>query len=272
MKKYILVLLILFVAVAAFLIIKKSSPINPPAKDNKDIIRNVDLKASQGNLLKFLRQRNDALASREIKRILSAEPENLPALWAKAEVLRRAYEFEEAEKLLHKILTTEADYAPALISLSYIKYHSSDFNGALGLLNPLLKRADLEDENQALVYMLLGSINAKRASAGGVFSKIIYGTHIRGFFEKAKSLGPDLSEVRLGLGTFYLLAPKIIGGNVDKAIEELTYAIKLAPDFATPHARLAQAYQKKGDLENYNFYLQRTEELDPENEVLREIE
>jgi tetratricopeptide (TPR) repeat protein len=269
MKKYSLILLILLAAIAPFFIFKKTPS---PSPRGKEASLAVNLKARENNLLMCLKQRKDKLALIEAGKILINEPDNLCALWAKAEIFRRSYKFQEAQGLLDEILSKNPDYTPALISLSYIKYRNCDFNGALKLLNPLLNKPALEKENLSLVYMLLGSINAKRASSGGLLSKIIYATHIKGFFEKAKSLGPDLAEVRLGLGTFYLVAPKIIGGNIGFAIQELKSAIELAPDFATPHARLAQAYKKKGDLENYNFYLQRAKELDPENEVVKEIE
>ncbi len=120
--------------------------------------------------------------------------------------------------------------------------------------------------------MLIGSINAKKASRGGFWSKFAYGARIKGYFEKAKALAPDLPEVRLGLGTYFLLAPEISGGNVDRAIEELECAVNLAPDFATPKARLAQAYKNKGNMEKCNFYLKRARELDPKNEIIKEVE
>ena len=123
-----------------------------------------------------------------------------------------------------------------------------------------------------MANMMLGAINSRRCAKGWFLDKIIYGTRIKGYFKKAAELDPDLPEVHLGLGIFYLKAPAIAGGNPDRAVEELEKAIKIAPDFATPYARLAQAYQKKGDLEKYKFYLNKARGLDPENEALKEIE
>ncbi|EFK96083.1 Tetratricopeptide TPR_4 [sediment metagenome] len=227
---------------------------------------------AQNNLLQHLKFRKDKLALIEAEKILSQNSDDLTALWGKAEVFRRSYKFDEAKKILDFILSKQPDHAPALICLSYIKYHFNKFEEASKLLNPLRDKPGLERENRAIVYMLLGSINAKKAHLGGVLSKVIYGTQIRRYFEKAKAIAPDLSEVHLGAGTFYLLAPKIIGGSIERAIEELQCAIKLTPEFATPSARLAQAYKKKGDLANFKFYLQQAKKLDPENEVVREIE
>jgi tetratricopeptide (TPR) repeat protein len=147
--------------------------------------------------------------------------------------------------------------------------HDDKLNEAEVLIKEVLN-FPLQKDNLALAYMMLGSINARRVSKSWFLGKIKYGAQIRRYLLKAGELAPDLPEAHMTLGSFYLLAPKIIGGDLDKAILELNTAVSLAPDFATACARLAQAYKKKGNLESYNFYLQRAKELDPENEVLYE--
>lgn len=268
MKRYILVLLILLAGVMPFFIFKDK--LRQPLKQEK-LVCGIDLKVCQENILKYLKLRQDKLALGEIEKVLSVEPDDVCALWGKAEVLRRSYKFKESQALLKRVLSECPGHSASLISRAYIKYHNNEFEEALRILKGVLKQPNLERENLALAYMLVGSINAKRASQGGFLSKVVYGTRVRGFFEKARSIAPDLSEVHLGLGSFYLFAPGIIGQDIDKAIAELEYAVKLAPDFATANARLAQGYKKKGDLEKYNFYIQRVKELDPENEVLKEM-
>lgn len=231
--------------------------------------------ATQGfcedDISKYLKTRKDDLALAESEKILSVDPDNIFALWVKAEVMRRDYKFAESEDLLNRILSKDPGHSSSLISLSYIRYHNGKFEEALKILQGVLRQPQLERQNEALACMLIGSINAKRASAGGFFCKLAYGTRIRKFFEKAKAIAPDLAEVRLGAGTFYLLAPGIIGGNTDKAIKDLECAVRLAPDFATANARLAQAYKEKGDLKKSDFYLRKAESLDPGNEVLEEM-
>lgn len=262
MKKYILVLLILVAAVVPFFMFG--------SRYSQEKIE-IDLDECHQNLLDYLKIRKDKLALIETEKILAVEPNDLCGLWAKAEIFRRTYKFKESKNLLNQILSKNPDYAPALISLAYIKYHDNKFDEAYKTLAEVLKQPDLNKENAALVYMLMGSINARKASLGGFLCKVLYGLRVRGLFEKARDIAPDLPEIRLGLGSFYLLAPTIAGGNVDRAIRELKYAVELAPDFATANARLAEAYKEKEDFENYNFYLKRAEDLDPENEVLKEI-
>ncbi|MCM8779951.1 MAG: TRAP transporter TatT component family protein, partial [Candidatus Omnitrophica bacterium] len=220
----------------------------------------------------LLGKRKDRLALAEFEKVLAIEPENIKALWAKAEILRRQYKFSAAEKIFQDILKQDPMYIPALVGVCYIRYHEDKLKEALDMAKKLLDRPDIDKQDKAIVHMLIGSINARKASKGGFFSKIAYGTKIKVYFQKAVDLAPELSEVHLGLGTFYLKAPGIAGGNIDKAIQELEKAVELTPDFATANARLAQAYKKKGDLAKFQHYLQKAREIDPDNEAITEIE
>lgn len=270
MKKIILVLVISAVGVVSSLFFKNLTCTVHQAK--KNLTCSIDLKACRDNLLKYLKLRKEGLAELEIEKILSIQRDDVCALWAKAEILRRDYKFEESKELLKQVLWQCPGHASSLISLAYIEYYDNKFQDASRLLKEALRQPDLDRENQALIYMLMGSINAKKASRRGFLSKVAYGARIAGYFERAKNIAPDLSEARLGLGTFYLLAPKIAGGNIERAIEELECAVKLTPDFATVNARLAQAYKHKGDLKKYDYYLRKAKELDPDNETAKEIE
>jgi tetratricopeptide (TPR) repeat protein len=221
--------------------------------------------------LELLRVRKDGAAGDIFSRILENNPADVEALWGKAEILRRKRDFEKTQEFLNRIFAIEPKHAPSLIILSYIKYKSDKLDEAQALAEEVLSIPSANRESRALAYMLLGSINARRSSAGGVINKIKYGIQIEHDFLKAKVLAPDLAEIHMALGSFYLLAPSIAGGNLNKAFRELNTAIQLAPDFATANARLAQAYEKKGDLISYNFYLKRAKEIDPGNEVLQEL-
>jgi tetratricopeptide (TPR) repeat protein len=222
--------------------------------------------------LALLKSRKDNQALAIFDNILTVEPSHINALWGKAEVLRRTRKFSEAEEILKEVLNKNPGHAASLLSLAYIRYHDDLLDKSLALVNQALSVSGIDKENAALAYLLLGAINSSRSSKGALLSKVIYGTHIKGYFLKAEAIAPELPEVHLGLGAFYLLAPAIAGGNLDKAIEELELAFKIAPDFATVNARLAQAYKEKGDLGKYNFYINRVKTLDPDNEVLQELQ
>jgi len=221
--------------------------------------------------LEFLRVRNDKQALSGFEEILSSDPDNLSAMWGEAEIKRRDRKYIEAEDILKKIISRNPNHAAALISLAYIRYKDGRLDDALNMAHKALLSSEATAQDKALAYMMFGTINSRRSSQGWFLSKIRYGTQIKCYFLKAGELSSDLPEVHLGLGSFYLLAPGIAGGNLDKAIEELECAVKIAPGFATANARLAQAYKKKGDAEKYKFYVSRALELDPENEVLAEL-
>ncbi len=221
--------------------------------------------------LELLRVRKDNAAGDIFSRVLENNPADVEALWGKAEILRRKRDFEKTQEFLNRIFSIEPKHAPSLIILSYLRYKSDKLDEAQALAEEVLSIPSAGRESRALAYMLLGSINARRSSIGGMVSKIRYGMQIERNFLKAKGLAPDLAEIHMALGSFYLLAPSFAGGNLNKAFSELNAAILLAPDFATANARLAQAYGKKGDLIGYNFYLKRAREIDPGNEVLQEL-
>jgi len=271
MKKYILVLLIAIAAAAPFFVFKDIWPWRQVMQISGKPPAALKANPCRKKMLEYLKLRKDKLAIAQADKILVADPQDLCAWWTRAEIMRRNSRFKEAEDLLQQILSQYPKHIPSLISLAYIKYNDNQLEEASRILKEVLSLNDLDKEDQALAYMLIGGINAKKA-LGGLFSELAYGLKIRGYLEKAKFLAPNLAEVRLGLGMYYLLAPSVVGGNVDKAISELEYAVKLTPDFATANARLAQAYKKKGNLAKYNFYFRRAMVLEPKNEVLKDME
>lgn len=220
--------------------------------------------------LELLRVRKDKDALVIFSGILSSDPGNTDALWGKAEVLRRQRDYVEAEYILEDILARNPAHGPSLVSMSYIRYQADK----LSLARELVRKAlgvYTDNDTRALAYMMLGSINSRLSKKSIFFGKIKNAAQIEPYFLKARDLSGELPEVHLGLGTFYLLAPGIMGGDIYKATRELEKAVEIAPDFATANARLAQAYKRRGNLEKYNFHIQRAQELDPDNEVLKEI-
>ena len=237
-------------------------------------IERVQYKEESSTLItegkKLLQQRKDNDAWTVFAKILINSPNDVDALWGKAEILRRNRKFDEAEEVVKQALAQDPKHLPSLLTLSYIRYSQDRLDDALSLVTTVLQSYQSK-ENEAMAYMLLGTINGRRASKGNIIAKLNYGTQVQCYLLKAKELAPELPEVHLALGTFYLVAPSIVGGNLNKAYEELNAAVTMAPDFATANARLAQYYRRKGDFENYTTYVDKVEELDPDNEVLKEL-
>ncbi len=239
-----------------------SPPINCTIRLDRTIVEALDL----------LKKRKDAQALAIFQEHLARDPSNLDALWGKAEVLRRQRKYNDAEAILTQVLNKDPGHAAALVSEASIRYKHEEYEEAGRLLQLVIDGDCPDEENLALAYTLLGAVNGRRSSVGGILDKFYFGTRVKKCFLKAKELAPQLAEVRMGLGTFYLLAPAIAGGNLDKAISELEYAVTLAPDFATANARLAQAYRKKGLKEKSVSLCALAKKLDPENEVVKDLE
>ena len=221
--------------------------------------------------LELLKARRNNEADDVFDRILINNPNNVDALWGKAETSRRNSDFEKARVFISRAIEIKPKHVPSLVTLAYLNYKKDNFKEALRIIDELLSRRATDYEARALAYVILGKVNARRWSKGSFISKIRYNTQIECYFLRAKEIAPDSAEVRMALGTFYLLAPAAIGGNINKAFEEVGAAIGIAPDYASANARLAQMYLNKGNYDKYSFFIKRAKQLDPQNEVLREL-
>jgi Tfp pilus assembly protein PilF len=272
MKRYLLVICILLAIYSFFALSKVTCPLFSAKKDKIQEYRiKGNAAASLDQAMTLLRRRQDNAALLVFEKILETQPSNIQAFWGKAEILRRSRNYAESEKILQEAIKKDPGYAPPLISLAYLRYNDGQLPEARKILNSVRKNKLLDNENRALIYILLGTINSKYSAEGGLLSKITYASGILRYFLKANELAPCLPEVHLALGTFYMKAPGILGGNLDRAIRELEQCLIIAPDFATAHARLAQAYEEKGDPVRYQLHLERVKALDPQNEVLKEL-
>jgi Tfp pilus assembly protein PilF len=84
-------------------------------------------------------------------------------------------------------------------------------------------------------------------------------------------LRPNAAEVLLGLGSFYLLAPPIVGGDRNKAEDYLKRALLADPFLADTYVRLAQLYKIQGDNVKYELYLNEALKIDPQSELALDI-
>jgi len=270
MKKISILTLTVVIITSAYFIAKAYKGTCPLAKlraeQRSAEIRKSESKNQEGMLLLRLRKNKEALAI--FNEVLAKDPGNIEALWGKGEFLRRNYRFKEAEETFNKTLQLKPGYLSALNSLAYIKYQQGNLNESLKMVNEILQNKEIDNENQAHAYLLIGGINGTLTDQGGIFAKMKYGTQIKPYFERARDIAPELPETHVALGTFYLKAPGIAGGDLKKALFELEQAVKMAPDYATANARLAQAYKKTGKADKYNFYIQKAKNLDPKDEAL----
>jgi tetratricopeptide (TPR) repeat protein len=237
---------------------------------NKDS-RSVSKKYTLG--LVYLRLHQDQAADEIFHQLSADDPDLIQAKWGQAEVLRRGHKSSAAEKLLDPVIKTDPYFAPALVSLAYVRYFQMDFISAVRLALKIIQggrqRSDLS--SYARAYALYAGAKGMLAHYGGIFSKAIDGLAVKPNLEKARKLQPDSPAVLFGLGSFYLLAPAAAGGDPSLAKDYFDRAIKIDPLFADAYLRLAQLAKNRGDQEKYNFYLNKTLEIDPGNELAQDI-
>lgn len=224
--------------------------------------------------LVYLNLRRDRAAAGVFDDILKYDPQYYPALWGRAETLRRGHKTEQSREILSALIKDRPDFAPAYISLAYIRYIRMDFKGSVALAERVLQmgKEAVDPGNRARAYLLVGGGKGMLAHYGGVFSKAIDGLAVLPNLKKAERIQPDSAGVLFGLGSFYLLAPKLAGGNPERAEAYLKQALAADPLFSDAYVRLAQLYQSRGDSAGFNSYLKKALEIDPRNELALDAE
>ena len=220
--------------------------------------------------LVYLNLHKDQEAKEAFGKVAIIQPDSLEAKWGVAECLRRQKKLEESKSILEEIIKKRPDFYPAYITLAYIKYRQTDFNGAVRLALKVMKadpeKVDLSNHTRS--YLIYGGAKGMIASRGGPLSKLINGTAVLPNLKKAEKLQPDSAIVLFGLGSFYFLAPRIAGGGLEKAEKYLKRAIEADSLLVDSYVRLAQVYKAKGDSTKYEELIYKASEIDPDNELL----
>lgn len=108
----------------------------------------------------------------------------------------------------------------------------------------------------------LGRAWGKRAENSSSFMAIAYANRTRQCFEKAVALDPHNREAKNDLFDFYLNAPGILGGGIDKAESAAkSIASERPPEYEYEEAQLAE---KRNDLTAAEAHLRRAMELAPD--------
>jgi len=223
--------------------------------------------------LVYLNLHKDKEAGEVFNKVLTLDPMVIEAKWGVAEVLRRQHQLQKSEELLNDVLKASPDFPAASITLAYIRYTQMDFNAAVRLADKVLGQGEknVDRSNHVRAHLLYGGTKGMIAHYGGPLSKVINGTAVLPSLKAAERLQPESAGVKFGLGSFYLLAPTLAGGNLEKAEAYFKKAIEIDPLFADAYVRLGQFYKIKGDSVRYNEYLSKALEIDPQNELALDI-
>jgi tetratricopeptide (TPR) repeat protein len=156
-----------------------------------------------------------------------------------ANVLLQQGHVDEATASLHQLLTEEPGDALAHQLLCRAAYAQEMADKAIHECELAVANAPSNSEDQ----MWLGRAYGFKASHANPVAALSLAIKVRTAFERAVELDPENINAMSDLGEFYVAAPGLIGGGVDKA---QALAAKMQPQFpAQAHRLLALIAEKQ---------------------------
>ena len=115
--------------------------------------------------------------------------------------------------------------AEAMYYLGRIAIEQSDGDAAVDWLEQAIKQND----HSSLYYQWLGTAYGVKASAASMFAQMSIGPLLMHAMERAVELDSTNIEARVNLTQFYLQAPAMMGGGVDRARVQVAAIMKRDP-------------------------------------------
>jgi tetratricopeptide (TPR) repeat protein len=160
---------------------------------------------------------------------------------AEADSLLQQGRVDEAAALLREIVSAHPDNAKAHQLLCRV-YYAQDMADAAIQQCELAAAADPSDGD---TQMWLGRAYGMKASKANALTAFSLARKVRNAFERSVQLNPANVHAMSDLGEYYVAAPAIVGGGMDKAQQ---LAQKLQPySAARYHRLLAEIATKKKD-------------------------
>lgn len=180
---------------------------------------------------------------------------------------------EQARDYFAKLAKENPNHAVYLYELARIDFcrgNAADLRGdkkaAVGAIELATGEAQASlkaDEHSAVAHSLLADLYGRRIGLGGFMLGPRLGPKIAAENKRALELDGNNAVVLAAVGRQYLMAPKMFGGNVDKAIENLQKSTQLDPRADETFVWLARAYREKGDAASANKALDEALRLNP---------
>jgi tetratricopeptide (TPR) repeat protein len=143
--------------------------------------------------------------------------EPVDAVTAQAIDLYARHHYSEAREALARALAANPDNAAARTARGRLLYEvDGDIDGALADLEQAVAVAP----GSASAHAWLGQVLAAQASRDGMFKAAAVAKRGRAELEQAVALAPRDAQIRLALLRFYLTAPTLAGGSVERAREQ----------------------------------------------------
>ena len=122
------------------------------------------------------------------------------------------------------------------------------------------------NDNSADAHSLLADLYGQKIGMGvGMFAGPKFGPKVKAENERARALDAKNPRVYASLGRQYYMAPKMFGGDNDKAIESFRKSTELDPQSDETYVWLAIALRKKGDSAGADQALQSALKLNPQS-------
>ena len=141
-----------------------------------------------------------------------------------------------------------------------------DAERALDDATTSVQRAFVINGKSADAHSLLADLYGRKISFGGFMAGARFGPKVDSENKTALALEPNNPRVHASLGRQYLHAPKMFGGDIDKAIAQFKQATELDPKADENFAWLSVAYRKKGDTASADKALQEALRLNPQSQ------
>jgi tetratricopeptide (TPR) repeat protein len=165
----------------------------------------------------------------------------LPADTTQANTLLQQGRVDEATARLHDVLASQPGDAEAHQLLCRVFYAQNMADNAIHECELAVANAPSSSDNQ----MWLARAYGFKASHANPFAALNLAIKVRTAFEHAVELDPENIHAMSDLGQYYIAAPALIGGGLDKA---QALAARMQPHFPSQaHRLLALIAEKKKD-------------------------
>src|SRR5579862_56725 len=170
-----------------------------------------------------------------------------------------------------RLLYSRADYKASLEALRAVTEDSAALHALAGQnyfmlgeqkrASEAFQKAVREDPGNSNYYLWLGRSYGRRAEMSNPFSAMGYASKARQNFEKALELDPKNSEAINDLFEYYLEAPGVLGGGLNKAVNLADRIDKLDP--IEGHYAQARLAEKQKEFHRAEQHLRRAADLAP---------
>jgi tetratricopeptide (TPR) repeat protein len=130
--------------------------------------------------------------------------------------LFEARRFPEAKAFFEKLAAVSPPSAEADYYLGRLFINEDDYDQAIAWLAKAVALRDGSSE----YHLWLGRAYAEKTLISNIFRRASLAPKVREQFERAVEIDPNNLDARLNLVDFHLQAPGIVGGSLDKAIEQ----------------------------------------------------